>query len=82
VLCLVDDAHWIDRPSQEALLFAARRLQAEPIALLMAARIRDRRTFEPARLISAPRLLARRDRRRQDSQPGDIPRHKVFTHGP
>lgn len=35
---LVDDAQWIDRPSAEALVFAARRLVADPIVLLVAAR--------------------------------------------
>jgi DNA-binding CsgD family transcriptional regulator len=50
VLCLVDDAHWIDRPSQEALAFAARRLEAEPVVLLMASRIRDSGRFGAAGL--------------------------------
>jgi DNA-binding CsgD family transcriptional regulator/DNA polymerase III delta prime subunit len=50
VLCLVDDAHWIDRPSQEALAFAARRLEAEPVVVLMAARSTDRRKFGAAGL--------------------------------
>jgi hypothetical protein len=50
VLGLIDDAHWIDRPSQEALAFAARRLEAEPVALLMASRSRDGHKFDAAGL--------------------------------
>ena len=38
VLVVVDDAHWLDRPSVEALTFAARRLTAESLALLFAVR--------------------------------------------
>ena len=38
LLLLVDDAHWLDDPSAQALLFAARRLFADPIALVVAAR--------------------------------------------
>lgn len=43
VLCLVDDAHWLDAASADALVYAARRLGAEPVALLAAAR--DDETF-------------------------------------
>src|SRR5919201_5286762 len=46
VLCCVDDAQWLDRPSAEALVFAARRFQAEPIAVLMAVREGEARRFE------------------------------------
>ncbi|HEY8338910.1 MAG TPA: AAA family ATPase, partial [Egibacteraceae bacterium] len=38
LLALVDDAQWVDAASLEALLFAARRLEAEGVALLMAVR--------------------------------------------
>ncbi|MFD7659658.1 AAA family ATPase [Actinosynnema sp. NPDC059797] len=38
VLCLVDDAHWLDEGSARALVFAARRLQAERVAVVFAAR--------------------------------------------
>ncbi|WP_039737589.1 AAA family ATPase, partial [Saccharomonospora halophila] len=38
VLVVVDDAHWLDTPSAEALLFAARRADAHPVAVLLAAR--------------------------------------------
>jgi DNA-binding CsgD family transcriptional regulator/tetratricopeptide (TPR) repeat protein len=38
VLCVVEDAHWLDQPSSEVLAFAARRLEAEGIVLLAATR--------------------------------------------
>ncbi|MFC4037710.1 AAA family ATPase [Dactylosporangium siamense] len=38
LLCLVDDAHWLDRASAEALLFATRRLLAEPVLVVFATR--------------------------------------------
>jgi len=38
VAVLVDDAHWLDGPSAEALRFAVRRLVADPIAVLVAVR--------------------------------------------
>ena len=72
VLCLVDDAHWIDVASAEALLFAARRLLAEPVAIVFAARDDADHRFAPddvaqIRLeglsaIGGQRLAARADR--------------------
>lgn len=38
LLVLVDDAQWLDRASAEALAFSARRLLADPIAVLVAVR--------------------------------------------
>jgi DNA-binding CsgD family transcriptional regulator len=38
LVCLVDDGHWLDRASGRALAFAARRLLAEPVLLVIAAR--------------------------------------------
>lgn len=38
LLCLVDDAHWLDNASGQALGFAARRLLAESVALVFTAR--------------------------------------------
>ncbi len=38
ILCLIDDAHWLDAESLEAILFASRRLVADGIAVLIAAR--------------------------------------------
>jgi AAA ATPase domain len=51
LLCVIDDAHWLDRASAQALAFVARRLLAEPVVLLFAAR-------EPSDLIiGLPDLL-------------------------
>jgi predicted ATPase len=41
VLAVVDDAHWLDTPSREALLFAGRRLGSEGVLLLLGMRDRD-----------------------------------------
>ena len=65
VLVLVDDAQWLDRPSAEALGFMARRLGAEPVAMLLAAREGEARRFEGAGLPELRlRPLGRDDARR------------------
>jgi DNA-binding CsgD family transcriptional regulator len=38
LLALVDDAHWLDEASAAAILFAVRRLVADPIAFILAVR--------------------------------------------
>ena len=50
LLCVVDDAQWLDEATADALLFVARRLEAEPIAMLFAAR------EEPDERLEAPGL--------------------------
>src|SRR5262249_41005971 len=44
VLAIVDDIHWLDTASAEALRFAARRLGDEPVGVLLALRPGE---FEP-----------------------------------
>jgi DNA-binding CsgD family transcriptional regulator len=49
-LCVVDDAQWVDRPSAEALVFTARRLRADRLAIVFAAREGEAARFEAAGL--------------------------------
>jgi len=54
LLVAIDDAHWLDLGSQEALLFAARRLQAESIAMVVAVREGAASAFLPVSLPCLP----------------------------
>ena len=47
VLCVVDDAHWLDPATAGALLFCARRLGADRVAMVFSAREGAWENFEP-----------------------------------
>jgi DNA-binding CsgD family transcriptional regulator len=47
VLCVVDDAQWLDQATADALLVAARRLGADRVAVVFAARDGEGRAFAP-----------------------------------
>ena len=38
LLVVVDDAHWLDRPTQEVLVFTARRIGADPLVMIVGVR--------------------------------------------
>ncbi|MEU1564110.1 AAA family ATPase [Streptomyces mirabilis] len=67
LLLVIDDTHWLDLGTLDVLAFMARRLEGEPVALLLAARDTavpaqldrqvDRLTIEPLDPAAAGRLL-------------------------
>lgn len=64
LLCIVDDAHWLDQSSYEVLTFAARRLDAEGVVMLFAARAPETSVFLAPGLPELPlRGLAAADAR-------------------
>ena len=52
LLVLVDDAHWLDAASRDALLFAARRVGSDAVALIFAARDGEQVPFEPGGIVA------------------------------
>ena len=57
VLCVIDDAQWLDQAIADAVLVAARRLGADRVAVVFAARDGDGRTFEPDGVVPAAALV-------------------------
>jgi hypothetical protein len=88
LVCLVDDVQWLDRESADALLFAARRLEAEGVAVLFAVRDEGRQLPAPGirriRVEGLPPADARdpaasgrrREPRSGRSRPGDRVRRR------
>ena len=60
ILCVVDDAQWLDVSSAHSLTFVARRLFAEQLAIVFGAREGERRQFDAPGL--AERVVAGLDR--------------------
>ena len=56
LICIVDDAQWLDRCSAQVLSFVARRLHAESVIVLFADRDHD----QPTELAGLPELALRR----------------------
>ena len=56
VLVVVDDVHWLDRPSVDAIVFAARRLGAERVAMILA--VREGTGASPRRQLRSETLSA------------------------
>ncbi|WP_399934502.1 AAA family ATPase [Streptomyces kanamyceticus] len=77
LLCVVDDAHWLDRETAEALLFAGRRLDAEGVVMLFAARDTYAPPF-PAPGLDELRVGALSDAAAREllaEHAGDLPQH-------
>jgi DNA-binding CsgD family transcriptional regulator len=80
IVCLVDDAHWLDSASADALLFAARQLDADPVVMVFAARYpvgdADAGAFRPQGLpvLELGGLDSGAARQLLDQRSGELPR--------
>ena len=91
MLVLVDDAQWLDGPSAAALLFAARRLLADAVVVIVAVRSGEPSAFDDAGLdelalggLGAERgaraaRRARRARRSPPTPPSGCTRRRAAT---
>ena len=61
VLCVVDDAQWLDQATADAVLVASRRLGADRVAVVFAARDGEGRTFAPDDVPAMPLTPLPRD---------------------
>jgi DNA-binding CsgD family transcriptional regulator/tetratricopeptide (TPR) repeat protein len=57
LLCVVDDAQWLDSASRQSLEFTARRLLAESVAIVFAVRVPDEEAPGGAEPTALPELL-------------------------
>jgi DNA-binding CsgD family transcriptional regulator/RecA/RadA recombinase len=77
VAALIDDAHWLDGSSADALLFAMRRLLADPIAVIVAVRDDEPSFVDGAQL---PVLnLAGLDREAAAALVGDVAVDRLYA---
>ena len=78
LLVLVDDAHWLDDSSLSAILFAARRLLVDPVAVVFAVRSGEASALEAAGLPQLPlagldaQAAAELVARHAGAQPSDV----------
>jgi DNA-binding CsgD family transcriptional regulator len=87
LLVAVDDAHWLDRPSADALAFALRRLEVEDLVCVVAVRSGEASAFDSGFDRFVLESLSARDarevlsRRREAVPPGAVDRMLELARG-
>ena len=87
LLVLVDDAHWLDDSSLSAILFAARRLLVDPVAVVFAVRSGEASALEAAGLPELPlagldaQAAAELVARHAGAQPSEVVEHLARVTG-
>jgi DNA-binding CsgD family transcriptional regulator len=79
VLCVIEDAHWLDSATADALLFCARRLGADRVLLVFSARDGAATAFRPDGIpeMHLTGLAPAAARELLDRRPGDAPAPEV-----